>query len=508
VYWNGTAGLVGDERHGYSMSWRDHEYLHMTRGTSYSNGLLGAFSIVTVNISSGAVYDEDIKLSVNAQNSSTVLYRSGASWQWNYNATQFYPKIGVDLAYDNAGTLTVLGASDYVAIWFFATNDKDQPIVALTGQRTDGTLANARANNVYENLVLTNLPSKEYKLLYRVLLRNSATPAYVEAQDYRSSGGSGAAFTSIDHGTLTGLLNDDHTQYLLVNGSRSMTGNLTFTLSNGVDYTKILNAPWANPGTCAAGTVVQNTTTAGVQCITPPAGAGDGYLTNVTVLGTTTKTITINDSGPHSITTTFTDIAGGTECASVSCSLNAATTLNAVAILTANTVHAGDVTGTYGALKLANATVGWLNMSTFTIPVGIIWNGNAIADAYISSATAWNAKYGVGSYASFAAVNVTAGLLNASAGFAAGNLTITEDAENITLKAFKNMSYGDQSDPVFWVTTDDRLIVKKASTYEANLNVTAVGSCVYIPGGGRLCGNTTCSTLYSPNGLTVMESCN
>lgn len=29
-----------------------------------------------------------------------------------------------------------------------------------------------------------------------------------------------------DHGALTGLADDDHTQYLLVNGTRAMTGNL------------------------------------------------------------------------------------------------------------------------------------------------------------------------------------------------------------------------------------------------------------------------------------------
>ena len=31
--------------------------------------------------------------------------------------------------------------------------------------------------------------------------------------------------TPVDHGTLTGLLDDDHPQYLLTNGARSLTGN-------------------------------------------------------------------------------------------------------------------------------------------------------------------------------------------------------------------------------------------------------------------------------------------
>ncbi|MHA1305631.1 MAG: hypothetical protein ACTSPI_18165, partial [Candidatus Heimdallarchaeaceae archaeon] len=37
---------------------------------------------------------------------------------------------------------------------------------------------------------------------------------------------------AIDHGSLSGLGDDDHTQYLLVNGSRSMTGSLLFGSDN------------------------------------------------------------------------------------------------------------------------------------------------------------------------------------------------------------------------------------------------------------------------------------
>ena len=35
-----------------------------------------------------------------------------------------------------------------------------------------------------------------------------------------------------DHGALTGLADDDHTQYLLVNGNRAMTGNLSMGANN------------------------------------------------------------------------------------------------------------------------------------------------------------------------------------------------------------------------------------------------------------------------------------
>ena len=56
---------------------------------------------------------------------------------------------------------------------------------------------------------------------------------------------------ALDHGSLSGLSDDDHTQYLLVNGSRALTGDLTFNKSapsiifdtnDSLDYDKTSNA--------------------------------------------------------------------------------------------------------------------------------------------------------------------------------------------------------------------------------------------------------------------------
>lgn len=43
-----------------------------------------------------------------------------------------------------------------------------------------------------------------------------------------------------DHGSLTGLADDDHTQYLLVNGTRAMTGTLTVP-TTGVNFASVAN---------------------------------------------------------------------------------------------------------------------------------------------------------------------------------------------------------------------------------------------------------------------------
>jgi hypothetical protein len=84
---------------------------------------------------------------------------------------------------------------------------------------------------------LTDLPVVELRVLYKVIYRQfgSNTPGayFVEVDDYRRalSSATSTAAAVVDHGNLTGLGDDDHTQYLLVDGSRdavelTVTGDL------------------------------------------------------------------------------------------------------------------------------------------------------------------------------------------------------------------------------------------------------------------------------------------
>jgi hypothetical protein len=41
-----------------------------------------------------------------------------------------------------------------------------------------------------------------------------------------------------------------------------------------------------------------------------------------------------------------------------------------------------------------------------------------------------------------------------------------------------------------------------------NLTVSGTGNCMRMPGGGRVCGNTTCTWMVSPNGNTTLQACN
>lgn len=230
LYYNTVTnkGLLGEERHGIKMDVDTHSLLHYTVGTRYESGLTGTFGNTTFTITAGQIDDEDLPAVIAEQTTCNVLYKDGsANFKWLEAQTKYYYEdVGSNINYNNGNALTPLGGNQYVAYWIFATNDATTPIVSLMGQRTDANIANARANNTYESLELGTLPYQEMKLLYRVILRNTATP-YTETLDLRSiSNLPSGTYLASDHGVLSGLTDDDHPQYVLTTGD-TMTGTLT-----------------------------------------------------------------------------------------------------------------------------------------------------------------------------------------------------------------------------------------------------------------------------------------
>ena len=84
--------------------------------------------------------------------------------------------------------------------------------------------------NIYENL----LENREFKELGRLLAR-------LDLDNNKQK------TVAVNHGKLSGLLDDDHTQYFLANGARELSGNLIPSLSDTYDIgssTKLLRKGW------------------------------------------------------------------------------------------------------------------------------------------------------------------------------------------------------------------------------------------------------------------------
>jgi hypothetical protein len=223
VHKNGSSFRVFDERHGTSMSSATHEYLHRTRGTAYISGLDITVANTSINLGGGSYVDEDIYFDITAANPYPVaiLYRDASlNWLWTALQNSWWKAGGEGRPqYDNAGTLAELASNEFGVYYLVATNDITSPIISLMGQAAYGTLAAARAA-AYTSLNLGSLPTPEFKVLYKIIVDATAfSGEFEEVQDLRSNPQLvGGAPVLTDHGSLAGLLDDDHTHYALLAG--------------------------------------------------------------------------------------------------------------------------------------------------------------------------------------------------------------------------------------------------------------------------------------------------
>ncbi len=174
-----------------------------------------------VNVAFGVVWFGVNRISLGAivQGGSGVLsdlwYHSGGSWTkttiTQYNNTQ----------YDDGNNLVSLGVGKYTINWIFRN---------ITSNEIDIVLGTGNYNSAQaEASLLPPLPpaiTGFYVLCGRIIVQNGADTAYaienVSINSFQSA-------ATTDHGDLSGLTDDDHVQYLLANGTRTLTGNLTIS---------------------------------------------------------------------------------------------------------------------------------------------------------------------------------------------------------------------------------------------------------------------------------------
>lgn len=306
AYWNNDADEIiyfGEERHGSVMDGATHLHFHTSFGTQYVSGLTldGTYtprddgspitgspftntdSEVQFSVTGGVIRDEDISLSIvdlgNKNNihdleqelspiaKIPVLYRIGPEGHWYLRRNNSSPADTFPFIWSDGVTFT--GANGRPAInvlsgspteWqlvevnndrFFlahilATNDINNPIVALTGT-TEYETAPAGAEEASVELTsLGGLPFQEFVLLYTLILHtddlHTNTPKTIGHKtsegdnlvDWRSrelfssvTGGSSVS----DHGNLAGLDDDDHSQYTLRSYDQVTDGTTNVTAS-------------------------------------------------------------------------------------------------------------------------------------------------------------------------------------------------------------------------------------------------------------------------------------
>jgi hypothetical protein len=159
----------------------------------------------------------------------TEYFHASSAWSQNTSVSTVQ-----NTQYDNLTGLTNMTASYYRkdAVYTVGSGGNEKYFV-VTGQAQYSTLGAA------QTATLPTPPawlSEGVVLIASIVVQQGATN-FADIRDERprvgfqsSSSGGGGGVTA--HGSLTGLGNDDHTQYLLVSGTRAMTGALNMGSQN------------------------------------------------------------------------------------------------------------------------------------------------------------------------------------------------------------------------------------------------------------------------------------
>lgn len=276
IYWNGTEGFLFDERHGITLDWQTHEYLHRTRGAAIANGLLVSeygSTDESIEVADGTFFDEDLQVDIRhslTPDTNTweqqlqgparipVMYRSGTTWVKD-TATDYPFKLGTTYPVYNTQSggnwsTTEFAQNGHGIMWIVATNMLESPVLSLMGQQLYTNVDNAR-EQTWEGMDFEGLPIVEMRVLAKIIFLTNGTSAnanieILEISDYRRamSDATSSASAVVSHSDLTDLSADDHPQYAFRNSSPTITlagdatGSVTLTnLSSGTLTVSVAN---------------------------------------------------------------------------------------------------------------------------------------------------------------------------------------------------------------------------------------------------------------------------
>jgi hypothetical protein len=214
------------------------EFTRQALGPVYSNGSIvtdsGSFKI---NVTSGVYYFAENRFQPSGSNGVTFTqyYRDGSDWNRSNTST-----IVSNLYDSGSGALVALSSSAYTKHTLYVVGEGiDEKYFLVVGQTEYSSLIEA------EGASLPTPPSyfSDGVVSIASIIVKSGSANIQQIQDIRPVIGFKAAgvTATATHGNLLGLSADDHTQYLLVNGTRAMAGNLSLG-NNNITNVGTLNA--------------------------------------------------------------------------------------------------------------------------------------------------------------------------------------------------------------------------------------------------------------------------
>lgn len=241
VYWNASTGkspYVADERHGITLDWQTHEYLHRTRGAVFATGFeLSTYTIngdgsldshAQLDIAGGTFFDEDLEVIIAHSNSPVantfqqdlngparipVLRKLGQSWVRD-DATDFPLQLGTNYPRYNLLTGSDWSSVDasvnkYIVYFIVATHNISYPVLSIQGQGEYANLGEAQ-DVQFSSIDKEGFPSLEFRCLYQLVYQVGSYPNSPNARlrsviDLRNE--SVRSILSPGSGTVSGSIN-------------------------------------------------------------------------------------------------------------------------------------------------------------------------------------------------------------------------------------------------------------------------------------------------------------
>jgi hypothetical protein len=238
VYYNATGAYstnVAYEFHSYEMSPVDHYHGHFTDATTVVNGLAVSQTTgaETVDVTQGTLMDEDITIQILTGTLGSAkftqplaplqaykYYRLGTGdiyrEEFNSNVGLFQGgNIKVNPFSGSTYSLVDIQNNRYGAYWVVYTTDVTAPVQLWVGQVDSATLNDALEENGLDSMNFGSIPVAEIRVAYRVIVQRSGGSYTIEQIDnYITDPTTGIPTNpATAHGSLSGLTEDDHTQY-------------------------------------------------------------------------------------------------------------------------------------------------------------------------------------------------------------------------------------------------------------------------------------------------------
>jgi hypothetical protein len=293
----GNIVLIGDERHGLSMSPATHAYLHTIYGTRLRSGAnLTGFTIgsgtlaahAQFTVAAGSIQDEDLVISRAESSTLPLIYKYGDASDWRIKDPDAFPfmysgsTITSTISYTglpaynsySAGSwsLAAVANNQYFLLHIFASNDTRYPYYAVLGESSYATVVAARTGATTEisSLSLESLPFAEFVAVATVIYKVTSTGTaanqavvvttdtgdnYVDWRETPLSPGAGTAFHTHTNDEIPTLLEEKvlkgYSEYatLVTSSGGVLTldyeqGNTFYTtLCESLTSVSILNSP-------------------------------------------------------------------------------------------------------------------------------------------------------------------------------------------------------------------------------------------------------------------------